>query len=52
VDPGAGLDDMGKFKFSDPTVVQPVDSRYTDYATVAYTVKICLYRVAQRNGKI
>jgi hypothetical protein len=40
VDPRAGLDDMGKWKFlpyrdsnSDPSVVQPVGSRYTDYAT-------------------
>jgi hypothetical protein len=40
VDPRGGLDDMEKRKFltlpglnSDPSVVQPVASRYTDYAT-------------------
>jgi hypothetical protein len=40
VDPRAGLDDVEKRKFltyrdsnSDPSVVQPVSSRYTDYAS-------------------
>jgi hypothetical protein len=36
--PIAGLDDMEKWKLSnsDPTVVQSVGSRYTDYATAAH----------------
>jgi hypothetical protein len=40
VDPKAGVDDMEKLKILDyrdsnsyPSVVQPVASRYTDYAT-------------------
>jgi hypothetical protein len=45
VDPGVGMDDVEKREFltlrdsnSDPLVVQPVASRYTDYgiATPAY----------------
>jgi hypothetical protein len=39
MDPGTGLDDVEKRKFlpyrdsnSDPSVIQPVASRYTDYA--------------------
>jgi hypothetical protein len=42
VDSRAGLDDMEKWKFlphqdsnSDPLVVQPVTSRYTNYAILA-----------------
>jgi hypothetical protein len=45
VDPSAGLDDIEKLKFltyqdsnSDPSVVQPVASRYADYATAAHTI--------------
>jgi hypothetical protein len=41
MDPRAGLDDMEKLKFLtlpglelDPSVIQPVGSQYTDYATV------------------
>jgi hypothetical protein len=43
VDPRAGLDDMEKRKFlpyrdsnSDPSIVQPVGSRYNDYAIPAH----------------
>jgi hypothetical protein len=43
VDLRAGLDDVEERKFftyrhwnSDPSVVQPVDSRYTDYALLAH----------------
>jgi hypothetical protein len=46
VDPRAVLDDMEKWKFlpppglfSDPSVVQPVASRYTYYAITAPTVR-------------
>jgi hypothetical protein len=43
VDPKAGLDDVGKRKFlrhqdsnSNPLIIQPVPSRYTDYAIPAH----------------
>jgi hypothetical protein len=32
VGPRAGLDDVQKRKYFDPSVVQPIASRYTDYA--------------------
>jgi hypothetical protein len=47
VDPRASLDDMGTFldcrdSNSDPSVVQPVDSLYIDYATARHTVDMFL----------
>jgi hypothetical protein len=52
VDLRAGLDDLEKRKFltlpgieSDPSVVQPVASRYTDYAIPAPNIRYRLYKM-------
>jgi hypothetical protein len=43
VDPKAGLDDLEKRKFLTlPSVVQPVASRYTDYAIPALLIIIII----------
>jgi hypothetical protein len=58
VGPRAGLDDVENRKFltlpglnCDPSVVQPVASRYTDYATPAHMLKMCSPIVETESSK-
>jgi hypothetical protein len=63
VDHKAGLDEIEKWKFltlpglaSDPSVVQPLASRYTDYAIPALSLGIAmlilLYRMQKKDNVI
>jgi hypothetical protein len=53
VNPRAGLDDVEKKKFlnSDPSVFQPVASRYTDYPIMAPIQMQLRIRLFRRNGE-